>query len=244
MAQPLLTTCGLNEPTIPPLTLIKQDSGVDGSFLIAAILGHRLKTSKDHRVLLIATHHNYTHYSSACLKLAYNLGPSRDSGQLQTLDIGAELFQNFPAAGPSLSDLQKRIANFLQSSPQATVLIDDLTFFLNLGHTESQLIDFVDTALTSLTRPGQAVVIKLNTADLYDVLGANLDDLAATELRLERLTSGNFREVDGRLTVSRVRPEDADALVQIKQRDRQVLFKVNERNVRVFVPGELGIKNL
>ncbi|XP_039444736.1 elongator complex protein 6 [Culex pipiens pallens] len=243
MAQPVLATCGLNEATIPPLTLIKQDSGVDGSFLIAAILGHRLKTSKDHRVLLIATQHNYTHYSSACLKLTYNLGPSRDSGQLQTLDIGAELFQNFPEAGPNLCDLQKRIEEFLQSSPQATILIDDLTFFLNLGHTESQLMDFVEAIVTGLNRLNQAVVIKLNTADLYDVLGANLDDLAATELRLERLTSGNFREVDGRLTVSRVH-EHEDALVQTKQRDRQVLFKVNERNVKVFVPGELGIKNL
>uniref|UniRef100_A0A8D8DP33 (northern house mosquito) hypothetical protein n=1 Tax=Culex pipiens TaxID=7175 RepID=A0A8D8DP33_CULPI len=116
MAQPVLATCGLNEATIPPLTLIKQDSGVDGSFLIAAILGHRLKTSKDHQVLLIATQHNYTHYSSACLKLTYNLGPSRDSGQLQTLDIGAELFQNFPEEADGFRGSNRHRAKSSQSS--------------------------------------------------------------------------------------------------------------------------------
>lgn len=243
MAQPVLAACGLNDQNLPSLTLVKQHTGVDGSFLIASVLGQRLKLSRENRVLLVATQHNYSHYSSACLKLAHNLAPSRDSGQLEVLDVGAELYQNYPTSFPRLEDVTKRIRAFLERSPRGTVLVDDLMYFLNFDHSEAQLIDAMEELVTNLGSE-QALVVKLNTADLYEVLCANLDDLAQTEIRLERLPSGTFREVDGKMSVRRHQPTDGEALVSVKQLERSVLFKVNERNVKIFVPGELGIKHL
>ncbi|XP_055641129.1 elongator complex protein 6 [Toxorhynchites rutilus septentrionalis] len=243
MAQPLLTACGLNDQRLPAFTLVKQHSGVDGSFLIASVLGQRLKLSRENRVLLVAAQHNYNHYSSACLKLAYNLAPSRDSGQLEVLDVGAELYQNYPASCPRLDDVVKRIRTFLEGSPRGTVLFDDLMYFLNFDDSETQLIDIMEDLAGNLSED-QALVVKLNTADLYEVLCANLDDLAQTTIQLERLPSGTFREVDGKMSVSRWQPSEAESLISVKQLERSVLFKVCERNVRIFVPGELGIKHL
>ncbi|XP_053698582.1 elongator complex protein 6 [Sabethes cyaneus] len=246
MAQPLLASCGLSEPALPPgLTLVRQHSAVDGSFLIAAVLGHRLKLSRNERVLLIAAHHSYSHYSSACLKLAYNLGPARDSGQLEIFDVGAEVAQNYPVL-PALNDIQKRIETFLEQSPEATVLIDDLTFLLNFGHSETELINLVETWV-SLANAQQSFVIKLNTAELYDWLCDNLVDMAEIEVRLEQLTSGNFREVDGRLNVSRLNHADSrgeNSLISFRTLEKSLLYKVNDRSIKVFVPGEVGIKNV
>ncbi|XP_062703180.1 uncharacterized protein LOC109423624 isoform X1 [Aedes albopictus] len=247
MAQPVLAACGLQAEHLPRLTILKQDSGVDGSFLIAATLGHRLKASKDHHVLLVASHHTYHHYSAACMKVGFNLGPSRDSGQLQILDVAADLFRNYPNNIPSLDEIAERIQAFLQARPDGTILVDDLTYFLNFDHSEAQLIDFVEQLVVQDDRH-HSLVIKLNTADRWATLCANLDDLAQVEIGLQRLTSGQFREVDGRLVVRRFLAEkddgDEQGLLRLKKVDRSVLYKVNERNIKVFVPGEVGIKNL
>ncbi|XP_065088858.1 elongator complex protein 6 [Ochlerotatus camptorhynchus] len=244
MAQPVLAACGLQGvDALPPLTLLKQHSGVDGSFLIASILGHRLKSSRDNHVLLVATQHTYHHYSSACMKLSFNLGPGRDSGQLQVLDVAAELYRSYPlSCSPSLDDVTNRIRAFLEAHPKATILMDDLTYFLNFGYSEAELIDFVEQLVT----PSASFVVKVNTAELYGTLCANLDDLARTEIRLERLASGQFREVDGRLSVSRFQAGESaeQALMEVKKVEKSVLYKVNERNIKVFVPGEVGIKNV
>ncbi|XP_058455307.1 elongator complex protein 6 [Malaya genurostris] len=243
MALPLLTTCGLSDPRLPGLTLIKQQSAVDGSFLIASVLGHRLKSDKDARILLVACHHGYSHYSSACLKLAFNLSSARESGQLQVLDVGAEVFRNYPI-GPSVDTIRERIEQALASSPKVTVIIDDLTHLLNYGHTESELIDLVEQLMVRRTGSEQSFVIKLNTADLFERLCANLDDMAQTVIQLDQMSSGNFREVNGRLSVSRRPADDGNDLLCVLQPEKSVLYKVNDKNVRIFVPGEIGIKHL
>lgn len=250
MAQPVLAACAVHSEPLPRLTLIKQDSGVDGSFLIAAILGRCLKTSKDNHVLLVVTHHTYHHYSSACMKIGFNLGPARDSGQLEIFDVGAELYCKYPDSYPSLNAIKERVEVFLQTHPKATIFMDDLSYFLNFDHSEAQLIDFVEKLADQTNDNDQrqhSLVIKLNTADLRPTLCANLDDMAQTEIRLERLASGQFREVDGRLIV-RCYPTEKDGgdqgLMRVKVVNNSMLYKVNERNVKVFVPGEFGIKNL
>lgn len=197
-------------------------------------------------MLLVATQHTYHHYSAACMKVGFNLGPSRDSGQLQVLDVAAELFRNYPDSVPCLDDVSKRAHEFLQAHPDGTILVDDLTYFLNFDHSEAQLIDFVEE-LAGQDDRHHSLVIKLNTADRWTTLCANLDDLAQVEIGLQRLTSGQFREVDGRLVVRSYPTEKDDGeqdLIRVKKVDRSVLYKVNERNIKVFVPGEVGIKNL
>lgn len=250
MAQPVLVACAVHSEPLPRLTLIKQDSGVDGSFLIAATLGRCLKTSKDNHVLLVVTHHTYHHYSSACMKIGFNLGPARDSGQLEIFDVGAELYCKYPDSYPSLNAIKEQVEVFLQTHPKATIFMDDLSYFLNFDHSEAQLIDFVEKLADQTNDNDQrqhSLVIKLNTADLWPTLCANLDDMAQTEIRLERLESGQFREVDGRLIV-RCYPTEKDGgdqgLMRVKVVNNSMLYKVNERNVKVFVPGEFGIKNL
>lgn len=244
MAQPVLAACGLHGmDSLPPLTLLKQDSGVDGSFLIASILGHRLRSSRQNHVLLVATQHTYHHYSSACMKLGFMLGPARDSGQLQILDVAAELFRNYSTcSSPNLDDIIRQIRSFVDEHPNATIMMDDLSYFLNFGYSESELIDFVEQLVTD----SASFVLKVNTADLYGTFCANLDDLAQTEIRLARLASGQFKEVDGRLTVSRFQSgkEAKQQLMEVKKEEKSVLYKVNERNIKVFVPGEVGIKHL
>lgn len=246
MAQSFLTSCGLGGQTLPSgLTLIRQHSAADGSFLIAVVLAHRLKVARDERILLIAAHQGYNHYSSACLKLAYNLGPARDSGQLQIIDISAEVTQNYPIY-PDLNDVRLRIEMFLEQSPQATVLIDDISIFLNYGHSETEIINLIES-LTSLTNLQQSFIVKLNTADQFDWLCDTLADMAGVEVRLEQLTSGNFREVDGRFSVSQMLHVDSrgeDSIMSTRTSEKSLLYKVNDRSIKVFVPGEVGIKNV
>lgn len=247
MATSVLLACGLNEQRFPKYTFLREDTNVDGSFLISCILGQRLKIQNT-STLLLCLHHTYQHYSNAGIRLGFNLGAAIDKGNLHVIeplnDLAENLFEStyLHASQETLLNvlwqkLESQITEILSKKKSLTIIIDDLSTLINLGASELMVLQFCRQLLNTATKVDAAheisIVTKLNTANLYEHLCSNLEDLADTEIQINKLKSGNFKEVDGRLIVIKANARNTP---------KSMLYKVNERNVKIFAPGEVGIK--
>ncbi|XP_052868891.1 uncharacterized protein LOC128274666 [Anopheles cruzii] len=238
-----------NTGDIPRNTVIQERTDTDGSFLIATLLTNYLKLSGDNHVLLFATHQNKAHYISACQKLTFNTAAAIESGTLCIVDMLAELYDDCNTSCPPsasgarlLQLISERVASY--SKRNTMVIVDDLGFFTNLHPTgENDVIDFAEDLLCRSYQAIQHIVVKVNVSECFSRLCAYIGDIAQVAITLEPLASGNFREVDGRLTVSRLAGSGHD-LTTLREHHRTLLYKVCDRQIRTYAPGEPGIKNL
>ena len=238
MATQILQNCLLSGSEQPNFVLVKQNDGVDGSFLISCILGQRLKL-KDQNVIFLTSNHNFNHYHMAGQRLGYNLTMQRDANILKVIDLNEIAFKNegFPTTN-EIYDKITSLVNELGHEKPVSIVIDDISSFVLFNGTSSKdLISFCE----KISQLKCSTLIKLNTSDLYEYVGNNLEDLADLQLDFVRLKSGNFKEVDGKINII-TRNNGATFLEDFKRTERTILYKVNERNVRVFMPGELGLK--
>lgn len=247
MATSVLLACGLNEQQLPKFTFLREDTDVDGSFLVTCIVGQRLKIQSS-GTILVCLHHTKEHYSNAGIRLGFNLNSAIDKGNLVVIeplsDLAEHLFDS-----PYLSASQENILNYMWSTidvqinallakkTSLTLVIDDISALVNIGATENLVVRFC-RRLLQLTDGirNLSICVKLNTSPLYEYLANNLEDMADTEIQIVKLKSGNFKEVDGKLISIK---RDAITTLPIL---KSMLFKVNERNVKIFAPGEVGIK--
>lgn len=245
MAASVLLTCNLNEHQLPPFTFIREDTGVDGSFLISSILGQRIKIQST-GTILVCLQNTFQHYSSAGVRLGYNLNMSRDKGTLiaiePLLDLAENLFaSNFlNACEEELLNtvwlkIEQAVDQLAETKQTLTLIIDNLSGLIDLGVGVNAIVTFC-RKLRNYCGEKLSVVVKVNTSNLYGTVCGGLEDLADTEIRIEKLTSGNFKEVDGRIVCRRRQDNGFD------KNEKLVLYKVNDRNIKIFAPGEVGVK--
>lgn len=267
MAASVLLACSLNESQLPPFTFIREETDMDASFLVTCILGQRSKVQSTATVLL-CLHHTFQHYAGAAARLGFNLQAAREKGALHVIEPLADALSQHEqllntAPEDLLANLWTAVRNAVTSVLQdntlrrtsCTIVLDDVTTLIDLGVPESAVLPFCrhlvqwanSTATTTRTTIGVhadkavgriSVVLKVNACNLYEHLVTNLASLADSEVQCNRLRSGNFCEVDGRLECVRyAQPDRRHQAVR-----KTVLYKVNERNVKIFAPGEVGIR--
>uniref|UniRef100_A0A182XVQ5 Elongator complex protein 6 n=1 Tax=Anopheles stephensi TaxID=30069 RepID=A0A182XVQ5_ANOST len=255
MVWDILSVCGWpvagsrdDPPMEPPrVTLLQEQSGVDGSFLLAMLMTNHLKQSADNHVLLVAANHNAAHYTAACQKLTFNTASAIQTGQLCIVDVLAELYASGGSLGsPELLQLiNGRISGY--DKRNTLIIVDDLTFYSTMhsaGSGENAVIDFIEQLLhTTTAAHHHRMVLKVNASECYERLCTFLIDLADVTVSLGPLPSGSFRELDGILTVHR--KQSAYPLMSaVREQSKTLLYKVHDRMVRTYVHGEVGIKNL
>lgn len=245
MSGSLLLTCCLNEQQLPRFVFLREDNGVDGSFLISSILGQRLK-QQDTGTVLLCLQHSFQHYSSAGIRLGYNLNVNRDKGALIALEPLLDLAENlFKSNYLSNSDeeilqslwqqIEQSVVRLMETKHSITLIVDNLSCLIDFGIDEYRIIELCQR-LSRFNTERLSVVVKINTCQLFEDICNNLEDLAEVEIKIEKLKSGNFREVDGRIVCLNRNANGYD------KTEKTVLYKVNDRNVRVFAPGEVGVK--
>lgn len=238
MATSVLLACGLNETLPATFTFVREECDVDASFLITCILGQRTKVQTAGTVL-VCVHHRFKHYVGAGERLGFNLEAARKRGTLVVIDPMSDASQ-ITAPDDMLLQLWNRIveeARALQTAGErksVTIILDDATALIDLGVPEDSVLWFcrrLCQLAAEWEAPALGVVVKLSACNLYQPLASNLVGLADTDIQCIRLRSGHFREVDGRLTVKR-----SDMMTA-----KSMLYKVTDRNVKIFAPGEVGI---
>lgn len=244
MATSLLLACDLNESKLPPFVFLQEDCGIDGSFLVSSILGQRLKVQNGGTVL-VCLHHTVQHYAGAGMRLGFNVNMARDKGTLAVVDVLEDLSKNLftskylakSALTTLLTDIEGLVDTLLTSKQNCTVIIDNISVLIELTGSVDAVLRFCNR-LIALTSDNSriSVVIKFNTSNLYPHIVNHLSDAAWSHVHFARLPSGNFKEVDGKI-VYRKRAANGYA-----SSEKQLLYKVNDRNVKIFLPGEIGVK--
>lgn len=247
MAASFLLACGLQEHTLPKHIHISEESNIDGSFVISSMVGQRLRYG-DNKALLVCLQNNFKHYLNAGQRLGFSF--QMHNGKTLTVidivtDIGKEPLSSIWLNATSPTEtLYKAICDELvKLQGNVTIIIDNLEGLLNLGASASDLYAFCiklhkfseESSLENFT-----LATKLNNCNVFEVTDANLETLSDLHLRLIKLKSGSFKEVDGRIAAKRWSMQEGTYESRIHSKN--VLYKVNERNIKIFSPGEVGLK--
>lgn len=257
MAASVLMACSLNEINLPKMVFLEEGNGADGSFLINCILHQRVKM-QDTGIVLTCLHQTFDHYQAAGLRLGYNLTMFKERKTLKTIEPLVDLYENFFASKYATESPEELINHFIESlktdikellnvKSKVLVIIDDLTFFVNLGVSENAIVRLCQT-LQRLTEelPSLTIIFKTNTSDSYTYLCNNIDDIVEMKIKIEKLKSGNFKEVDGKITVIRRDTEQPQLLLfntnGSNKPNKTVLYKVVDKAIKIFALGELGVK--
>lgn len=244
MATSLLLACDLNDAKLPPFVFVQEDCGVDGSFLVSSILGHRLKVQNTGTVL-VCLHHTVQHYAGAGMRLGFNLNMARDKGTLAVLDVlehlSTDLFTSKylerTALTTLLTDIVECVERLLSTKQSCTIVIDNVSALIELNGSVDGVLRFCHRLIALTDADNRiSVVVKFNTSNLYPHIVSNLVDSAAAHVHFVRLPSGNFKEVDGKIVYRKRATNGYDSS------EKQLLYKLNDRNVKVFLPGEIGAK--
>lgn len=251
MAASVLFACGLNEQKLPSFIHISEESNIDGSFLISSILGQRLRISNA-GTLLVCLQHNYQHYFNAGMRLGYN-GNIFLGKTLSVIDPLAEMAKDFLSTkwlGKEtrvtdllLADIREQISgNNFTTRINTTIIIDNLAILYNLGATKEDIQQLCH-GLVALSQEFEnlTIITKMNNCDIYTLDDNNVAKMGSLHIRVVKLKSGVFREVDGKLLIKRFQDE-ADNMYDCNYTSKEVLYKVNDRNVKIFNPGEIGLK--
>lgn len=244
MTSSILSACDLNEQKLPKFVLIRENRGADGSFLITSIISQCLKYPKNGAVL-VCLHHTSAHYVNSSVRLGFNLNLAKDKGRIMMVeplaDIGAHLIASTYVNDPKhtvlaalLNDIKEKAHQQLESKEYVTIIVDSLATLLDLGFDKKLLLRFCFD-LIELSNERLSIVLKLNISDIFDDVSRRLENYADTSIAISKLKSGEFQEIDGQLVCKK-------RLENCKHSEKTVLYKVGDKNVKIFQPGEVGVR--
>lgn len=242
MSASVLLACELNEQKLPGFVLLKEEYGADASFLVTSLVGNCLKFQQN-AVQLVCLQHTSQHYINAAARLGYNLSLARDQGRIIFIDPLADIGQNF-LSSTYISEKEDVLDSLLMTMTQnelklnenighVTTIIDNITVFADLGLSKNSVLQYCHK-LINLTSNRHSIVLKINTSNLYDDFVTNLEFYADSNYLITKMKSGEFHEVDGKIVFKK--------RTDFTHIYKTILYKVGDRNIKIFQPGEVGIK--
>lgn len=232
----LVSACGFIEPR--KFIVIKEARDIDGSFLISALIGQRLR-QQSAGIVLVCCQQTLKYYDTCGKKLGYNLTMSVSKKCLHVIEALKK------CSTLSGNVLMERITETINErlkmldddgKKNVTIIIDDFTFFTNFGCTEKDLIKAA-IKLHDLTQQGGiSVALKIGLSDLHPNVTNNIEDFADVVLSVERLKSGDFWDVDGKLNIRKM------SELSTVESERSLIYFVGDHNVKLSAPGEFGLK--
>lgn len=250
MAASILLATGLNESKLPFITFLEENIGVSASFLINCILSQRLKVPNN-KIILCCCHQSFEHYNNAGLRLGYNLNTYKENKRITTIEPFEDISINY-LSSKYLDQNSVNVFNYFKESITATLrkfdttskiilIIDDLSFLTDFGVNEQELVQFIKF-LRELKNEfiELCLILKINTSEAFEIFSNFMRDEADMTILIEKMKSGNFREVDGKLSIFKTKNE-----MQLLKPDsvvKTILYKNTDKAVKIFAPGEVGIK--
>lgn len=244
MATSLLSACGISDPI--KFIFIKENCDVDASFLITSLIGQRIR-QQNSAIILICAHQSFSYYNLTGMKLGYNLNMAMSKNSVRVIEPMQEMYANnsnqygFQQLSDKLNEYLKELQD--QNKSNVTIILDDVQFFHTCESSyDSGLIKFANNLeQLVINQPNVSIIMKMNLSDLYDVVGNNIEDLADICLTVDPLKSGHFKEVDGKISVQKFNTK-SDSSWNRKESERSLLYKINDRNIKIYAPGEFGLK--
>lgn len=250
MAASILLATGLNESKLPFLIFFEENIGANASFLINCILSQRLKVPNN-KIILCCCHQSFEHYHNAGLRLGYNLNTYKENKRITTIEPLEDISINY-LSSKYLDRDSVQVFNHFKESITTTIrkfdfnsniilIIDDISFLTNFGVNEQELVQFIKF-LRELKNEfiELSLLLKINTSEAFEFFSNFMRDEADMTILIEKMKSGNFREVDGKLSIFKA--NDEKQLLRPNDVVKTILYKVTDKAVKIFAPGEVGIK--
>ncbi|XP_063706871.1 uncharacterized protein LOC134835822 [Culicoides brevitarsis] len=250
-----MTSCILNATNLnvrPPqrFVLIEQNSKADAVCLISAILGHRLSLESP-GVVIVCAEHTFAHYDALGSRWAHRLGLHREKGTLHVIEALKCHFQDFMDIDGKVdylerfwNTIEKKVHVFNDEGKQnISVIVDNLIFYKDIFEANEAWMTQICEKLHKLTDiyRNLSIVVKINECEMYDALCRNIEEYANPVIQVESFETGLFQEVDGRLLV--LEKASIDEWVS-KVSEKQLLFKTTNRDIKIYVPGSVDIKQI
>lgn len=244
MSTSVLLACDLNEQKVPKFVLIQENSGADASFLVVSLIGSCLKHQQN-GVVLVCLHHIGQHYTSAASRLGLNIGAARDKDRIVFVEPLADIGENF-LTSQYVSEPEEKVFESLHhtikenakqqlsSKEHVTIVIDNVAMLLDLGYTMDSVRRFCHR-LIHMGNERISIVLKINTCNLYTNLIRSIEDYANLDYHVAKMKSGEFHEVDGKI-IYKKRGDN------LRHTRKTILFKVGDKNIKIFQPGEIGVR--
>jgi hypothetical protein len=238
----LVSACGFTEPR--KFITINEACDADGSFLISSLIGQRLRQQSS-GILLVCCHQSLKYYEACGKKLGYNLSMSIGKKSFIAIEPLRDVIEDASLRPIEIDGLFEEIHEQIKSFKSAgmkhvSVIIDDMAFFTNVGCTEAQLIK-MGMRLNELTRQHEelSVILKIGLADLHQHLASNTHDLSDCSITVEKMKSGDFWDVDGKLIIKKIKCDNG---FYSTESERTLLYHIGDHNVKLIAPGEHGLK--
>lgn len=248
MTTSLLNATNLNVRPPQRFILLEQNSKADGACLISAILGHRLSLESP-GIVFVCAEHTFQHYDNVGNRWAHRLQMHRDNGTIRPIEALKSHFQDFMDIDGKIDYLErfwhtieKYVHEFAENGKKnISVIVDNLIFYKDLFEANNTWMVDVCEKLFKLTDiyTNLSIVMKINESEIHDVLCRNIEDFANPIIQIDAFETGLFHEVDGKLIVKE--KENVDEWVS-KVSEKQLLFKITNRDIKVYVPGSVDLK--
>lgn len=236
----LVSACGFTEPR--KIIVINENADVDGSFVISSLIGQRLRLQSS-AIILVCCSQSLKYYETCGKKLGYNLSMSVNKKTFLAIEPLRDIttFSSSDALDRLFEEIREKVVTLKSNGTKnISIIIDDLTFFTNLACTEKQLIS-LGMRLHDLAHAHVelSLILKLGLADLHQHLVNNLEELVDVSIGIEKLKSGEFWDVDGKLVIRKMKNENGFHDVE---NERNLLYHIGDHNVKLMAPGEFGLK--
>lgn len=256
MAQNINTKLGFDKEIENRFIFIKEEHGIDTSFLVASLMQNALHL--DSGLCLLSVHNSSNHYQYIGNKLGFNLQESQESGHAVVVDVMKSIINslydeadnseiNFVSKNKAQECFRKlygivetSVIKLKERHTCVYLIIDNVSDLLSLGYSAKDVISFVYycRALLFTTHGLVLVVCAHNSENDKDsnLICNALMHAADYKIKVSGLTTGFSLNVTGRIQAER-----RDLCLEYWIEKLEFLYKLGDRQIKIFAPGSVTI---
>lgn len=254
MAQNIISSLELDKESLDgKVIIINENSGCDANFFFSCLMSKQIKEGGG--ICLVNVHNDFNHFHNIGLKIGYNLNKLKDVGSIHNIDflqmvsdaVSNNVYDkciDLTSDNESSSSLYKLIENTLftlhKTHKSVCIIIDDITNFLNLNYTMSDINKFVQKCKSLTLQNTSSFIMGLHTTSTNNPNYAMIRMfyyIADIVCEVSPLSTGRSVDVSGSFKI--IRPWINDDLMTLNKNTSMnyYLFKLFDRGVKVFAPG-------
>lgn len=254
MAHNVISTLELDKESLDGKVItINENSGCDANFFFSCLMSKQIKEGGG--ICLVNVHNDFNHFHNIGLKMGYNLKKLKDVGSIYNIDflqmvsdaISNNIYNkciDLSSENESTSSLYKLVDNALstlhKTHKSVCIIIDDVTNFLDLNYTMSDINQFVHKCKSLVSQNNSSLIMGLHTTSMDNRNYAMIKGfyyISDIVCEVSPLSTGRSVDVSGSFKI--IRPWINDDLMTLSKNTSMnyYLFKLFDRGVKVFAPG-------
>lgn len=256
MAHNVNTIFGFDKEIGNHFIFIKEEHGVDASFLVGSLMWNALHS--DAGLCLLSVHNSRNHYQHVGNKLGFNLKENQESGHAVVIDMTKCIVQSLNGDTDNVKidflskntdqeclhalyiTLENSVFQLKEQYSCVYLVIDNISDLLSLGHSAKDIISFLYycRALVFSIHGLTLVVCAHNSENDKDtnLICNAMMHIAEYKIKVSGLATGFSPNVTGR-----VETERREMCLEYLTEKKEFQYKLSDRQIKIFAPGTVTI---